>query len=431
MKKPLFLLNFLFCFLIAHSQDTLTVMQYNLLNYGNYTSYCTSGNNNHEQKDLYLKTITGHVNPHIFTVNEISQYEFYHNRILNEVLNIDGKNHYRKAALSNIANSYIINQLYYDSRKLVLHSQSVIQSFVRDINLYRLYYRGDGLTQGDTIFINCIVVHLKAGTTGSDKTDRATMTASVMNWLNKNTLPGNFLIMGDFNVYSSTEDAYQNLIAPVAQYQAFRFYDPIDKPGNWNKNYDFAKWHTQSVSSGGNGCQSGGGMDDRFDFILASSPIMQGEKGITYIAGSYEALGQDGRHFNRSINDQPQNTSVPAGVLNALAYNSDHLPVILKLKVNSGSTGLKEEHGLLSSAYIYSGSDKQTYLCAWSEKEMRVNASVFDISGKLVSENVYQIAPGRNDLPVNTAGLYPGFYLLNFTGNSGKSTTLKLVLQPF
>ena len=30
------------------SQDTLTFMQYNLLNYGNYTDYCTSLNNNIE-----------------------------------------------------------------------------------------------------------------------------------------------------------------------------------------------------------------------------------------------------------------------------------------------------------------------------------------------------------------------------------------------
>ena len=42
--------------LIGNAQeDTIRVMHYNLLNYGNYTSYCTSLNNNIDNKDDYLK----------------------------------------------------------------------------------------------------------------------------------------------------------------------------------------------------------------------------------------------------------------------------------------------------------------------------------------------------------------------------------------
>ena len=48
----------------ASAQDTLTVMQYNLLYYGNYnTSYysCFETNNNTQRKDECIRTIMGYV----------------------------------------------------------------------------------------------------------------------------------------------------------------------------------------------------------------------------------------------------------------------------------------------------------------------------------------------------------------------------------
>ncbi len=428
IKKSVLLLPFLLFFLASGAQDTLTIMHYNLLNYGNYTSYCTSGNNNHEDKDIYLRTITGHVNPDIFTVNEISQYEFYHNRILSEVLNVSGKDYYRKATITNIADSYIINGLFYDSRKLVLHSQAVLQSYVRDINLYRLYFRSPALAQGDTVFINCIVAHLKASSGSSNEEARAVMTNSAMNWLKTNMTPGNFLIMGDFNLYTSAEQAYQNLINPPAANQGFRFYDPVDKPGDWNNNYSFAAWHTQSVSSSGNGCQASGGMDDRFDFILASADIMQGNKGAEYIPESYKALGQDGKHFNRSIDDSPQNNSVPSGVLSALAEMSDHLPVVMKLKINSGPTGGITDRDIFKSAFVYRDGSGLNYLCVYSDRSITVETSIYDLAGNLKSTGIYPLSTGRNDILIETDRLRPGFYLLKLSDKSGSDTTIKLAL---
>ncbi|GAP43137.1 hypothetical protein SDC9_24432 [bioreactor metagenome] len=428
MKKSLLILLLTLIALVSGAQDTITIMHYNLLNYGNYTSYCTSSNNNHEQKDTYLRTITGHVNPDIFTVNEISQYEFYHNRILTEVLNVSGKDYYRKAAITNIADSYIINGLFYDSRKLVLYSQAVMQSYVRDINLYRLYFRSPSLAKGDTVFINCIVAHLKASSGSSNEEARAVMTNSVMNWLKTNMMPGNFLIMGDFNVYTSSEQAYQNLVNPPASNQGFRFYDPVDKPGDWNNNFSFAAWHTQSVSSSGNGCQASGGMDDRFDFILASAGIMQGNKGARYIPESYKALGQDGKHFNRSINDSPQNTSVPSGVLSALAVMSDHLPVIMKLKIDSGPTGGITGPDVFKNAFVYRGDDRMNYLCIYSDRSITVETGIYDLAGNLKSTGIYPLCGGRNDILIETDRLMPGFYLLNIRDKSGNDATIKLAL---
>lgn len=408
------------------AQDTITVMHYNLLNYGNYTSYCTSANNNHEQKDLYLKSIVDHVNPQILTVNEISQYEFYHNQILNQVFNTNGGNYFRKAAITNIAGSYIINSLFYDSRKLVLHSQAVAQSYIRDINVYTLYYKHESLADGDTTFIHCIVAHLKASSGSSNEQTRATMANNTMNWLKNNMKPGNYLMMGDFNLYKSAEDAYQYLVNPLPVNQAYRFYDPIDRPGNWSNNSSFSDIHTQSVSASGNGCQASGGMDDRFDFILASEKIMQGTNNVSYIPESYKALGQDGNHFNTSINAPPENTTVPADVLNALGNNSDHLPVVLKLRISTGPTGIKNRFPDISTADIqYAGGER--YLSIYSLKEQRIKISIIDMTGCVINSKQVSLSSGNNSIKLETENLAKGIYLLNIAGLNNESLTLKLI----
>lgn len=408
------------------AQDTLTVMHYNLLNYGNYTSYCITANNNHEQKDLYLKTIVDYVNPHVFTVNEISKYEFFHDRILSEVLNTDGKDYFRKAALTNYAGSNLLNSLFYDSRKLVLHSQAVAQYYVRDINVYTLYYKHESLADGDTTFIHCVVAHLKASSGSTNEQARATMTSTTMSWLESNMSPGNFLMMGDFNVYKSAEDAYQYLVNPLPVNQAFRFYDPIDRPGNWSNNSSFSDIHTQSVSASGNGCQASGGMDDRFDFILASEKIMQGTNNVSYVTESYKAFGQDGNHFNTSITAPPANTTVPADVLNALGNNSDHLPVVLKLRISTGPAGIRHNFSEIVSAQIlYSGDER--HLNINSLKEQKVRIRIIDLAGSVVISQEVSLFRGNNTIQIASENLAKGMYLLNFTNQKGSSLTLKMM----
>ena len=51
--------------------------------------------------------------------------------------------------------------------------------------------------------------------------------------------------------------------------------DPINTPGSWNNNEDFRGVHTQSTrtSSSGFGGGAGGGLDDRFDFIMVSQNL--------------------------------------------------------------------------------------------------------------------------------------------------------------
>ena len=77
-----------------------------------------------------------------------------------------------------------------------------------------------------------------------------------------------------------------------------------------------------------------GGLDDRFDFILASDAVMAGRYGAQILPETYVAVGNDGEHFNRSIISSPTNTSVPDSVLQALHDFSDHLPVFCKMTLN-------------------------------------------------------------------------------------------------
>ena len=66
-------------------------------------------------------------------------------------------------------------------------------------------------------------------------------------------------------------------------------------------------------------------MDDRFDMMLNSKEI-NASGGMECFVGSLKAIGNDGNHFNDSINSLP-NTSVTVDVANALHYASDHIPI--------------------------------------------------------------------------------------------------------
>lgn len=159
------------------------------------------------------------------------------------------------------------------------------------------------------------------------------MVANAMSYIRNHGLSDNLLFMGDLNLSRSSEQAYINL---TYTYDGERyFYDPINREGNWNNNSSFKDVHTQSTHSGNTDCFSSGGLDDRFDFIMSSSSILNGENGIQMIDGSYKALGNDGQHYNKSITDAPTNNSAPSDIINALYGMSDHLPVLAKLKVDA------------------------------------------------------------------------------------------------
>lgn len=406
------------------AQDSITVLQYNLLNYGNYTDYCTNGNNNHITKEGYLRTIIDYAEPDIFTVNEITSLNFYHDRLLSEVMNSNGRGFYKRTPATNNAGSDIINMMFYDSTKFVLHSMAVIQSYIRDINLYKLYYKSGEVPSGDSIFINCIVAHLKASDGAADAVKRAEMAANVMEWLAANAYPGNYLLMGDFNLYTSQEQAYQNFTGSTAG--SFQFFDPVNTPGDWNNNPSFTSVHTQSVASSGNGCQASGGMDDRFDFILATDEIIEGSHKVRYKPGSYKAIGQDGNHFNISITTPP-NYAVPSDVLNALGKMSDHLPVTLKLEINVEEPGAIAEGLEFKNSTITLVSMSEARLRFTQTKASPLFINIYNFAGQLLASHNEYAVQGFNSISLPVGDLHPGFYLVNVHDKHGNQVTLKLI----
>lgn len=421
--RKLFVFYFLIPVLILQGQDTLNVVHYNLLNYGNTTTYCNSGNNNINDKDAYIKTIIDYLKPDIFTVNEMGKSPSVHLHLLDHVLNTEGITYYKKADFLKVADSYLVNMLYYNSDKLQLHSHVIAQSFIRDVDVYKLYYKSDDLISGDTAFILCVVSHLKAGSDYADL--RAEMAQNTMDFLNSYDDDNNYLMMGDLNLYSHLEEAYQNYL--FYENPGLRFHDPVDQYGLWHNNADYSAYHTQSTHTSSNGCASTGGMDDRFDFILISNNIKSGDKSVRYIDDSYWAVGQDGLRFNRALNSSPANTSVPANVLNALYHNSDHLPVLMKLFVDKtlGANNLLTE--LFDDIAMTNPASNRLNLTVRVAKQKELKLEVYNVYGHLVFEEDVLLIAGENKISRSIACLKPGFYVVRFSDQQRNAISLKLL----
>lgn len=407
--KKLLIYFFLLSGLALYSQDTLKVMHYNLLMYGNNIYGCNSTNNNIDDKNEYLKTIINYVKPDIFTVNEISKISTYQQYILNSVLNINGINYYQMGAPPNYSGSYIINQIYYNSEKLTMCSNIAISTNYRDIDIFRLYYNSPDLKYtNDTIYLNCVVAHLKAGTSYEDEVERANETNKLMNYLSNSNAAGNYLMLGDFNVYTSAEQSFQNLI--LHQNHDIRFYDPINSLGAWNNNSYFASVHTQSTHTL-SGCPSGGGMDDRFDFILVSDEILNGTEKIKSLNESYKAVGQDGQHYNQSLISSPQNTSVPGNVLDALYDMSDHLPVVMELLVGDNVGGIAESENISFYINFTNPVTDKLFLKIETENNAEYKIRINSVWGQRIYSEIIS-SPGSKTYEIPFEHFKPGIYIL-------------------
>lgn len=426
MNKLLIIVLITFTSLLLNAQDDIKVMQYNLLNYGNITSYCTTSNNNYLDKEVYLKTIINYVNPDVFTVNELAGNTYIINRLLDSVMNKSNTIVYGKSDYINTNGSDLVNMLYYNKAKLVYVSAESIQNHVRDIVLYRLYYKSPNLAQShDTAWLNFIVGHLKAGSTSSNKSDRDLMTNDAMTYLVSHNYHGNYTFQGDFNIRSSNENSYKNLI----NYSDinYRFFDPINRPGNWNNSSSYADIHTQSTHSSSNGCAAGGGCDDRFDFILISNDLKQGNAHVNYVPNTYTVIGNDGNHFNQSINSGTNN-SAPANIINALYNMSDHMPVSLVLHIDAQVSSVAYSQENLIKVNFQNPVDGDLDLYVESDVEQMLKAELWSINGKKIndiemgkSKYFHSIFPMQN--------LSKGMYLLRIINSAGENIYSAKVLK--
>lgn len=288
---------------IVLSQNQHTIMSYNMLNFVLTDTLV---------RNPYFRTIFSNVQPDILVCQEMTS--------------VTGVNGFLVRVLNRVSSGYAAgtfingmdtdNAIFYKSSIFTFLSNIPISTTLRDINEFRLRHNATG----DTIIIYS--VHLKAGDSGADSIQRMAEVDSLRKRTNSLPPNSNFIVVGDFNIYNSNEMAFQKLLN---QTQDGYFIDPLNLVGQWNNNGAFDSYHTQSTRIRNFGGGSTGGLDDRFDMILMSQEILN-SGGITFYPGSYITYGNDGNHFNDSIN-KPPNAVVSQQVADALHYASDHLPV--------------------------------------------------------------------------------------------------------
>lgn len=220
-----------------------------------------------------------------------------------------------------------------------------------------------------------------------------------------------FLLAGALGMESSDDDAYVVLTTPTnALYDASMFLDPLQRPGHWSGNPAFADLHTHStrVRAFGEGEQEGrtGGLDHRFDQILASSGMLK-----HHIAASYTTYGNDGLHFRDSVNRLP-NLAVPDSIAESLHAASDHLPVYADFAFERMTSGIREAPAprlALISISPQPASDHIT-LRLRSPVAGRVQARLVDATGKTVLTSSSMMSPGESSITLDTRSLPSGLY---------------------
>ena len=431
MKRIILLIIIILCIIpLAKAQDILTVMQYNILQYGNYNSGfadCYETNNNTQRKDECIRTLLDYVKPDIFTVCEFGATQNLLTNFLRHNLNINGVDYWQSDNIINYAGSNIINHIFYDSRKLGLSKHVALRTNPRDTDIYELYLKTSSLAAGDTIKLVCIVAHPKAGM-GYEANRRALM-QTAMDYVNQHYPTDNVLIMGDFNMYGASESGYR-LLTQTYSNPSICFMDPVGSAGvgEWNNNNQFTAYHTQSTRSYSEECFSGGGLDDRFDFILMADEIAFSYNHLRYVQGSYHAVGNDGNHFNQSV-DQGYNSSVPAEVAEALFDGSDHLPVTMKIAVDV-HLGVEDHaaQNLYVSVAPNPASDRAV-VSFFNPAQGQVKLELYSLQGQLLQREVAALGEGEQQFELALHDITKGFYLLRIKHDGGWGQTVKLVVQ--
>ena len=278
-----------------------------------------------------MRLVLAAIDPDIIVCQEVDNTTDVNN-FLNNVLNgAGGPGGFAAATFTNGFDSD--NAMFYRPSKVTFGGPGDhldISTSLRQIDRWKVGLSGYSSAQSE---MYVYTMHLKAGSSSSDQNQRLSETTLLRNNGNLFAPGTNFVYSGDFNIRSSSEAAYQQMVGSMADNDG-RAFDPINLPGSWHNNSFYALVHTQSPHSNNSGAPPGaatGGIDDRFDQILVSAS-MNDLEGLAALPSTYKAFGNDGQHFNADINDSP---TIPEGlsIANALHGASDHLPVQVDFQV--------------------------------------------------------------------------------------------------
>ncbi len=427
-------------------QDTLRVMAYNVLYYGDRPA-CQGP---HSTSHNYLKTIITYTTPDVLGLEKMAAIPMYSgdhsgsaptgfaDSVLQFALNAAFPNKYAYCTYTNTSAADDVAILFYNKQKLGFAGITSSYINVNDFNTYKLYYLSTNLaTTHDTIFLYVTLNHTASGSSSSNAAARAAQIGGEMAALQtKFTQLPNMINMGDFNTHNSMEACYQTLVAPANA--AFRFYDPpfypdatYTYPADWDANpSSYAASLTTSTrqsSSVPNSCGTSGGGKSWYDHLFLSGAIINNTLRVAYLPHSYKTVGNDGLRNGISINDMPTNTAAPAAVINALFQMSNKYPVMVDLVVDLSPVGVSSVNPINPQIAITNPvSDALSIHFDPSFLGAAIHLKVVDLLGRFVVQNTVYVSTQFMQLPFDIA---PGIYYVEILGSGGQLAKQMIVKQ--
>jgi endonuclease/exonuclease/phosphatase family metal-dependent hydrolase len=416
----------IFVFLIglsftAFSQENVKIMTYNLLNYPDIDSAIRNPN---------FRKVIRNSNPDILVVQEMTSMAGM-NGFLSNVMNAYG-NVYSMGTF--IDGTDTDNGIFFRTSKFNFISNTRIRTSIRDINEFKIVHLN---YPADTLRI--FSVHLKSSSGTANENQRAAEVDSLRKFTSTLSANSFYMVVGDFNIYGDYEPAYIKL-KQITNGNG-HFADAITMTGVWNQ-FTYRQYHTQSPRTRGFGGGSTGGMDDRFDMILMSPGIFNAGS-IAYLPGTMIPYGNDGNHYNDSINRRP-NTSVPDSVADAIHYASDHIPVIATFTFGN-VIGISGNNQTLPNKFVlsqnfpnpFNPSTKINFIIPLSRgvsaeggRGVFTKLIIYDMLGREVSTLVYaQLQPGSYEAVWNAGNLPSGVYLYTLTAGEFRETKRMILLK--
>jgi len=324
------LVLFLVLGMVTLPASDLRIMTYNTLNYGEDGTLDNT-------REPSFRMIIGEIDPDILLVQEIHGNSGF-SAFLSDVLNAQSSG-YTGTWFDQPETSLDLGVFYKPAVVTILDSGLVD---VTDLQGRRDVFEAQFRHNASEMAFFVYSMHLKSSDDASARAERASETAALRAHLDDHPSGTAFFLAGDFNMYDASEDGWNNL-TDAGSDQDGRANDPINQAGNWNNNSYYASVHTQNTRA------NAGGLDDRFDFILVSDEVDNASE-VNVVADSYTAFGNDGNHFNQSINDGT-NSAVSSDLADALYIASDHLPVYLDVSFEAQASQEESLSGLFISEY--------------------------------------------------------------------------------
>ncbi len=389
------------------SQETFKTMFYNILNFP--TQSVPANRINH------LQTILSDYEPDLFMVCELNDANG-----ANSILSMMRANINSNYAMANfVTNSSdddfgdqndLQNLIYYDNTKFILESQNIVPTIFRDFNHYQL--KLNTIDQdSNPIILHVIVCHLKSSNGQENQEFRFQMTEDLTAYLNSFPANSHVLLGGDLNVYTNSEDAFQELIDDNNN---IVFIDPANRIGSWHNNDNYLDVFTQSTRTATGLGGATGGFDDRFDFILTSDSMDNSDMtnpDLHFVTDSYQVYGNNNNDncYNREINSSDcDGADFNFSIRDALYNFSDHLPVTLEIATNQTLLSIPEfTH---TNYYEFIGTNiiqNNLNLRINNQSQTTIKLNIFNSLGQLVkSLNVRNTNVISTDVSTLSSGIY-------------------------